>query len=87
MPLATARLPSRADCMAEAQDGFTPLHFCSQKGCGEGCRLLLGAGAEVDAKLRKTKKVREAAMGSGQSEAKLCSSSSSALWRVCVCVL
>lgn len=44
--------------MAEAQDGFTPLHFCSQAGCAEGCRLLLGAGAKVDAKLRKTKKVR-----------------------------
>lgn len=44
--------------MSLAQDGFTPLHFCSQAGCAEGCRLLLGAGAEVDAKLLKTKKVR-----------------------------
>lgn len=44
--------------MAEAQDGFTPLHFCSQSGCAEGCRLLLKAGAKVDAKLLKTKKVR-----------------------------
>ena len=48
----------RADCMAKAQDGFTPLHFCSQAGCAEGCRLLLGAKAAVDAKLHKTKKVR-----------------------------
>lgn len=44
--------------MATAQDGFTPLHFCSQAGCAEGCRLLLEAEAEVDAKLHKTKKVR-----------------------------
>lgn len=43
--------------MATAQDGFTPLHFCSQAGCAEGCRLLLGAEAEVDAKLHKTNKV------------------------------
>ncbi|CAM9961545.1 unnamed protein product, partial [Ectocarpus sp. 12 AP-2014] len=63
-------LKHRADCMAEAQDGFTPLHFCSQAGCAEGCRLLLGAGAKVDAKLRKTKKTPlHFAAGKGHVEA------------------
>ena len=45
--------------MATAQDGFTPLHFCSQAGCAEGCRLLLEAGAKADAKLNKNRKVGE----------------------------
>ncbi|CAN0214761.1 unnamed protein product [Ascophyllum nodosum] len=49
-------LRHRADCMATAQDGFTPLHFCSQAGCAEGCRLLLEAGAKADAKLNKNRK-------------------------------
>lgn len=48
---------NRADVMAGAQDNFTPLHFCSQAGCAEGCRVLLAAGAKVDAKLNKTMKV------------------------------
>ncbi|CAM9603178.1 unnamed protein product [Scytosiphon promiscuus] len=63
-------LKHRADCMAEAQDSFTPLHFCSQAGCAEGCRMLLAAGAEVNAKLRKTKKTPlHFAAGKGHVEA------------------
>eukprot|EP00903_Cladosiphon_okamuranus_P007713 g7474.t1 len=63
-------LKHRADCMALAQDGFTPLHFCSQAGCAQGCRLLLGAGAKVDAKLLKTKKTPlHFAAGKGHLEA------------------
>ncbi|CAM9735936.1 unnamed protein product, partial [Discosporangium mesarthrocarpum] len=42
--------------MMTAADGFTALHFCAQAGCSEGCKELLDAGAEVDAKLHKTKK-------------------------------
>ena len=43
----------RADVAATAQDLFTPLHFCAQKGCLEGCRLLVQKKAKVNAKLSK----------------------------------
>jgi ankyrin repeat protein len=32
---------------------FTPLHFCAQKGCLEGCQLLVKKKAKVNAKLSK----------------------------------
>jgi ankyrin repeat protein len=55
-PLALAKTawPGRADVNALANDCFTPLHFCVQKGSLEGCALLLRRKANTNAAVSKS---------------------------------
>lgn len=41
--------PHPVDVMARSSDGDTPLHIAALRGDCRGIRMLLGAGAEVDA--------------------------------------
>ncbi|VDP92421.1 unnamed protein product [Echinostoma caproni] len=70
--LEVAKLVIAAGCDTESRNGFTALHLASQDGSPEMTKLLLAAGARVNARAKNDPKWRLCSLGLDRENSNHC---------------